>query len=68
MTARPDGARRQFRATGPKYADLYHNLTAEQLRAAAWADQEFLISTSMAIVGVFTLLPWDALFRAGAIA
>lgn len=48
--------------TGPKYAGLYQHLTAEQLHAAAWADQEFLISTSMAIVGVFTLLLWDALF------
>ena len=48
--------------TGPKYAGLYQRLTAEQLHAAAWADQEFLISTSMAIVGVFTLFLWDALF------
>ncbi|MGA2737872.1 MAG: hypothetical protein ABSG65_10530, partial [Bryobacteraceae bacterium] len=48
--------------TGPKYAGLYQHLTAEQLHAAAWADQEFLISTCMAIVGVFTLLLWDALF------
>ncbi len=48
--------------TGPKYAGLYQHLTADQLYAAAWADQEFLISTSMAIVGVFTLLLWDALF------
>lgn len=49
-------------ATGPKYAGLYQHLTAEQLYAAAWSDQEFLIATSMAIVGVFTLLLWDALF------
>ena len=48
--------------TGPKYAGLYQHLTAKQLHAAAWADQEFLISTSMAIIGVFTLLLWDALF------
>jgi hypothetical protein len=48
--------------TGPKYAGLYQHLTVAQLHAAAWADQEFLISTSMAIVGVFTLLLWDALF------
>lgn len=48
--------------TAPKYAGLYHHLTAKQLYAAAWADQEFLISTSMALVGVFTLLLWDALF------
>jgi hypothetical protein len=46
----------------PKYADLYQHLTPVQLRAAAWTDQEFLLSTSMAIVGVFTLLLWDALF------
>ncbi|MGC9951817.1 MAG: hypothetical protein ABSF64_36185 [Bryobacteraceae bacterium] len=49
-------------ATGPKYAGLYQHLTASQLHAAAWADQEFLIATSMAIAGVFTLLLWDALF------
>jgi len=48
--------------TGPKYAGLYQHLTAQQLYAAAWADQEFLIATTMAIVGVFTLLLWDALF------
>ena len=48
--------------TAPKYAGLYQHLTAVQLYAAAWADQEFLISTSMALVGVFTLLLWDALF------
>ena len=49
-------------ATAPKYAGLYQHLPAEQLHAAAGSDQEFLISTSMAIVGVFTLLLWDALF------
>jgi hypothetical protein len=49
-------------ATAPKYAGLYQHLTAAQLHTAAWADQEFLISTSMAIIGVFTLLLWDALF------
>jgi len=48
--------------TVPKYAGLYQHLTAKQLHAAAWADQEFLVSTSMAIIGVFTLLLWDALF------
>ncbi len=48
--------------TGGKYAGLYQHLTAEQLHTAAWADQEFLISTSMAIIGVFTLFLWDALF------
>jgi hypothetical protein len=48
--------------TGPKYAGLYQHLTKAQLHAAAWSDQEFLVSTSMAIVGVFTLLLWDALF------
>jgi len=49
-------------ATSPKYAGLYQHLTANQLYAAAWADQEFLISTSMAIIGVFSLMLWDALF------
>lgn len=45
-----------------KYAGLYQHLTPAQLHDAAWADQEFLLSTSMAIIGVFTLLLWDALF------
>lgn len=49
-------------AVAPKYMDLYQHLTAAQLRAAAWSDQEFLLATSMAIIGVFTLLLWDALF------
>ena len=49
-------------AVTPKYAGLYQHLTAAQLGVAAWGDQEFLISTTMAIVGVFTLLLWDALF------
>jgi hypothetical protein len=30
--------------------------------AAGWAHEEFLISTTMAVIGVFTLLLWDALF------
>jgi hypothetical protein len=29
---------------------------------AWWAHEEFLISTTMAVIGVFTLLLWDALF------
>ena len=48
--------------TGPKYAGLYQHLTPAQIRIAAWGDQEFLISTCMAVIGVFTLLLWDALF------
>ncbi|HVN03794.1 MAG TPA: hypothetical protein VMT86_05205 [Bryobacteraceae bacterium] len=48
--------------TGPKYAGLYQHLSPRQLSIAAWSDQEFLISTSMAVVGVLTLLLWDALF------
>jgi len=42
-------------ATAPKYAGIYQQLTPQQLHIAAWADQEFLISTFMAIIGV--LLP-----------
>lgn len=49
-------------ATTPKYAGLYQHLTPRQIRLAAWGDQEFLLSTSMAIMAVFTLLIWDALF------
>jgi hypothetical protein len=48
--------------TGPKYASLYQHLNPHQLRMAAWGDQQFLISTSMAIVGILTLFLWDALF------
>lgn len=48
--------------TGAKYAGMYQRLTRAQLHAAAWGDQEFLISTTMAIVGLLTLLLWDALF------
>lgn len=48
--------------TAPKYAGLYSHLSPEQLHTARWVDQEYLISTCMAIIGVFTLLLWDALF------
>lgn len=48
--------------TAPKYAGLYQHLNGRQLRMAAADDQQFLLSTSMAIVGILTLLLWDALF------
>lgn len=34
----------------------------ETLMMSAWSDEEFLISTSMAIAGLFMVLAWNALF------
>ena|SRR6516164_9742797 len=33
-----------------------------QLALAAWSDEEFLISTTMAVVGMFAVLAWDSVF------
>ena len=44
----------------PRYSQAH--MKPEQIRIAAWGDQEFLISTTMAVIAVFTLLLWDALF------
>jgi len=46
----------------PKYVHAAQHMTPAQIRIAAWMDQEFLISTTMAVIAVFTLLLWDALF------
>src|SRR5579871_6875385 len=48
--------------TAPKYAGIFVHVPAAQLPAAALADQEFVIATGMAVIGIFTLLLWDALF------
>src|SRR5262245_19668824 len=37
-------------------------LTADQLALAAWGDQEFLIGTTMAVVGLFAVVAWDSVF------
>jgi len=34
----------------------------KELALAAWSDQEFLISTTMAVVGMFAVLAWDSVF------
>ena len=43
---------------GVVYAYVGHKPPA----TARWAHEEFLISTTMAVIGVFTLLLWDQLF------
>ena len=48
--------------TVPKYWSAYERLPIERVLTLAWADQEFLISTTMAVVGIVTLLIWDSLF------
>jgi pimeloyl-ACP methyl ester carboxylesterase len=40
----------------------YAHATASQIASGAWGDQEFLISTTMAVVGLFTVLAWDSIF------
>jgi len=35
------------------------NLPPEELAIAAWGDEHFLISTTMAIVGLFAVLGWS---------
>lgn len=42
----------------PRYVSS--TLTPEQLLVAAWGDEEFLISTTLAIAGLFTVLAWNA--------
>ena len=44
----------------PKYAIT--KLKPHQLLVAAWGDQEFFIATTMAVVGLFTVLCWDTIF------
>ena len=34
----------------------------DQLAQAAWSDEEFLLSTTMAVVGIFAVLGWDSVF------
>ena len=46
----------------PQYYFAGQRLTSAQMAVAAWGDQEFLISTTMAVIGIFTVLMWDTLF------
>jgi pimeloyl-ACP methyl ester carboxylesterase len=39
----------------------FSTLPREVLARAAWGTQEFLISTTIAVVGMFTVVSWDAL-------
>src|SRR5258706_1961466 len=43
----------------PRYANS--RLTPSALRIAAWGDQEFLFGTTIAVVGLFSILAWNAL-------
>ena len=40
----------------------YTRATASEIRLGAWGDQEFLIGTSLAVVGMFTVFAWDSIF------
>ena len=40
----------------------YAQASASQIAAGAWGDQEFLISTTLAVAGLFTVLAWDSIF------
>jgi pimeloyl-ACP methyl ester carboxylesterase len=40
----------------------YSRATAEQIVRLSWGDQEFLISTTIAVVGLFAVLAWDSVF------
>ncbi|HLG95673.1 MAG TPA: alpha/beta hydrolase [Bryobacteraceae bacterium] len=40
----------------------YVKATASEITAGAWGDQEFLIGTTIAVVGMFTVFAWDSVF------
>jgi pimeloyl-ACP methyl ester carboxylesterase len=40
----------------------YAKATASEIRAGSWGDQEFLIGTTMAVAGMFTVFAWDSIF------
>ena len=46
----------------PQYFFATKRLTYSEILIAGWTDQEFMISTTMAVVGLFTVLMWDSLF------
>src|SRR5690242_19951466 len=43
----------------PKY--LASNLPARELAIRAWTEEEFLIASTMAIAGLFSVLAWNAI-------
>jgi len=40
----------------------YQRATASEIALGSWGDQEFLISTTIAVVGMFTVFAWDSIF------
>ncbi len=40
----------------------YQRATASEIALGSWGDQEFLISTTMAVAGMFTVFAWDSIF------
>ena len=46
----------------PQYYFASNRYTGAQLAVAAWEDQKFVLSTAIMVVGLFTVLLWDALF------
>ena len=40
----------------------YGRATAAEIALGSWGDQEFLISTTIAIAGMFTVFAWDSIF------
>jgi pimeloyl-ACP methyl ester carboxylesterase len=40
----------------------YSKATAAEIRVGAWGDQEFLIGTTIAVIGIFTVFAWDSIF------
>lgn len=46
----------------PQYFFATQQVSRSQVLVAAWSDQEFLISTTLAIVGLLTIFVWDSLF------
>lgn len=40
----------------------YSKATAAEIRAGSWGDQEFLMGTTIAVIGIFTVFAWDSIF------
>jgi pimeloyl-ACP methyl ester carboxylesterase len=43
----------------------YSHENAERIALLGWGDQEFLIGTTMAVAGLFTVIAWDSIFPDG---
>src|SRR5262245_61510292 len=44
------------------FAPVYARATREEIARLSWGIQEFLIGTTMAVVGLFAVLAWDSIF------